>query len=145
MDTVRTIVLLSIAVISQAVGNVFLSKGMKQIAGPDPAPAGQWGSLLLEAAVNPTVLLGAALFVVFFALWTTALSRADLSFVLPAISFEVVLNVAFAHWFLEETISPARWAGALLISIGVMLVIWSGARTFDRPAARAARLDEARG
>jgi drug/metabolite transporter (DMT)-like permease len=142
METVKIIAMLTLAVFSQSVGNVLLSKGMKDIAGTAPGLPTQWVSLLAEAAVTPGVLLGAALFVVFFVLWTTALSRADLSFVLPAVSFEVVLNVLFANWFLDETVSPIRWAGIALISVGVLLVARSGVRTFDEPASRPVRLDE---
>lgn len=143
METLKIIVLLAVAVVSQSIGNVLLSKGMKELAGSDPSLPSQWGPVLMQAAVSPTVLLGAALFVVFFILWTIALSRADLSFVLPAVSFEVVLNVLLASWFLEESVSPVRWAGVALISLGVILVARSGARTFDRePAARPVRFDE---
>jgi len=144
METLKIIVMLAVAVLSQSVGNVLLSKGMKDLAGPDPMQPGQWGSTLLQAAVSPTVLAGAALFVVFFILWSIALSRADLSFVLPAVSFEVVLNVLFAKWFLLEHISPVRWMGVALISIGVVLVARSGVRTFDQQSTtRVVRLDEA--
>ena len=143
METLKIIAMLAVAVLSQSVGNVLLSKGMKELAGPDPMQPGQWGPVLLQASVNPTVLAGAALFIVFFILWSIALSRADLSFVLPAVSFEVVLNVLFAKWFLLESISPVRWAGVALISIGVILVARSGVRSFDRqPAGRSVRLDE---
>jgi len=145
VESLKIIVMLAVAVLSQSAGNVLLSKGMKQIAGSDPVVLSRWGAMLLQAATNPTVLAGAGLFVVFFVLWTVALSRADLSFVLPAVSFEVILNVAFARWFLEEMVSPVRWAGALLIVIGVILVIRSGHRTFDRSLAPAVAIDEACG
>jgi len=40
---------------------------------------------------------------------------------------------------LNETVSSTRWIGAVLISIGVILVLWSSPRTFglagDRPYA----------
>ncbi|HZC80331.1 MAG TPA: hypothetical protein VE222_01210, partial [Nitrospiraceae bacterium] len=49
---------------------------------------------------------------------------------LPAISSEVVINVACADYFLNETVSSIRWIGALLISIGVALVVQSSPRTF---------------
>ena len=145
METFKIIVMLAIGVLSQSVGNVLLSKGMKEIAGSDPTWPAQWAPVLLKAAISPTVLVGAALFIVFFILWAIALSRADLSFVLPAVSFEVVLNVLFATWFLEEIVSPVRWLGVALICIGVLLVARSGARTFDRQSPARARLKEVYG
>ena len=143
MESLKIIVMLAVGVLSQSVGNVLLSKGMKEIAGTDPTLPSQWGSILLQAAVSPTVLVGAALFIVFFILWTIALSRADLSFVLPAVSFEVVLNVFFANWFLDEVVSPVRWVGVTLICVGVLLVARSGVRSFDqRPTGRTVRFEE---
>jgi drug/metabolite transporter (DMT)-like permease len=123
------IAILAVAVLSQAVGNVFLSKGMKQIAA-DQFSTEQWGSLAVQAVHNPMILGGVALFIVFFVLFATAVSRADLSFVLPAISSEVILTVAFADYFLDEAVSPTRWMGAVLISVGIVLVLQSNPRTF---------------
>ena len=58
------------------------------------------------------------LLIVFFALYSAALSWADLSFVLPATAFGYVLNVAAGYYFLNETVSPIRWAGAVIITAG---------------------------
>ncbi len=101
----KIVALLAVAVLSQAMGNVLLSRGMKLIAG--------------------------------------ALSKADLSFVLPAISSEVVINVAFANYFLHEAVSSTRWMGAVLISIGVILVLRSAPRTFEIASRPARMLKEA--
>jgi len=133
------IALLAIAIVSQATGNVLLSQGMKHIAGESQPDADTWFSMLVQAVQSPSILLGAGFLIIFFVLFAIALSRADLSFVVPAISAEVVLNVAFADYFLNETVSSTRWIGAVLISIGVILVLWSSPRTFglagDRPYA----------
>ena len=61
----------------------------------------------------------------FFAIFTTVLARADLSVVVPIISFEIVVNVALAHWVIHEFISPLRWAGTVLVTCGVALVALS--------------------
>ena len=128
-ERVGLIAILAVAVLSQAVGNVFLSKGMKQIAA-DQFSTEHWASVAVQAVRNPMILCGVALFVVFFVLFATAVSRADLSFVLPAISSEVVLTVAFAQYFLGEAVSATRWMGAVLISVGIVLVLQSKPRTF---------------
>jgi len=133
------IALLAIAIVSHATGNVLLSQGMIHIAGESQPDADTWFSMLVQAVQSPSILLGAGFLIIFFVLFAIALSRADLSFVVPAISAEVVLNVAFADYFLNETVSSTRWIGAVLISIGVILVLWSSPRTFglagDRPYA----------
>jgi drug/metabolite transporter (DMT)-like permease len=142
-EQVRIIALLAVAIVSQATGNVLLSQGMKHVAGEGQPAADTWLSILLQAVRSPSILLGVGFFIVFFVLFATALSRADLSFVVPAISSEVVINVAFADYFLNETISPIRWLGAVLISIGVLLVLRSSPRTFGLASDRARSVDEA--
>ncbi len=129
-ERVRIIALLAIAIVSQAVGNVLLSQGMKLIAGLSQLTWSNWVAIFLQAVQSPSIMLGVGFYVIFFVLFAAALSRADLSFVLPAISSEVVINVAFADCFLNETVSSIRWIGALLISIGVGLVVRSSPRTF---------------
>jgi drug/metabolite transporter (DMT)-like permease len=129
-ERIRIIALLALAIVSQAVGNVLLSQGMKLIAGESQLTWSNWVAIFLQAVQSPSILLGVGFYVIFFVLFAAALSRADLSFVLPAISSEVVINVAFADCFLNETVSSIRWIGALLISIGVGLVVRSSPRTF---------------
>ena len=129
-NTPKIITLLAVAVLSQATGNVLLSRGMKLIAGGGATPAPDWPALFLQAVHTPSVLLGVGFLIIFFALFASALSKADLSFVLPAISSEVVINVWFAKYFLHEAVPPTRWLGAVLISIGVILVLRSAPRTF---------------
>ena len=107
------------AIFAQAVGNVFLSMRMKEIGDAHLL------ALLPRAIESPTLWLGTALLIVSFILFATALSWADLSFVVPAVSMEVVVNVVFASYFLNEVVSLTRWTGVLLISIGVILVLRS--------------------
>jgi drug/metabolite transporter (DMT)-like permease len=126
----KTATVLIVAIISQAIGNVYLTKAMKAVR------AGGAGDDLMASALhaigNPTLWLGTALLIVFFALYSAALSWADLSFVLPATAFGYVLNVAAGHYFLNESVTPARWAGSAIITLGVFLVSRSGARTIPR-------------
>src|SRR5437867_3650198 len=133
-ERIRIIALLAVAIFSQAVGNVLLSQGMKLIAGESQLTWNNWVSIFLQAVQSPSILLGVGFFVIFFVLFAVALSRADLSFVLPAISSEVVINVAFADYFLNETVSSTRWIGAVLIAIGVGLVVRSSPKTFGIPS-----------
>lgn len=126
----KTAAVLIIAIISQAIGNVYLTKGMKAVtaAGADDALM----STALRAAGSPTLWLGTALLIVFFALYSASLSWADLSFVLPATAFGYVLNVAAGHYLLNESVTPTRWAGSAIITLGVFLVSRSGVRTIPR-------------
>jgi len=116
----KTILVLIPAIFAQAAGNVFLSTKMREIGNSS------WFPLVSRALESPTVWFGTALLIISFVLFASALSWADLSFVVPAISAEVALNVVFANYFLHEVVSLTRWAGVLFISIGVVLVLQSG-------------------
>jgi drug/metabolite transporter (DMT)-like permease len=139
----KTAVVLFLAVISQAIGNVCLTRGMKALASADEA--GNWAALLQSGVRSPTLWIGTLFLIGFFILFSAALSWADLSFVLPATSFGYVLNVACGHYILNESVSQTRWVGAVVITLGVVLVSRSGSRTL-RPVvsdtARAATGDE---
>ncbi len=122
---ITTYILLAVAIVAQAAGNVFLSKAMKQVAFIGQVMDGNLLGFLSQVIQNPMIWMGTALMIVFFLLFLTVLSKADLSFVLPVISIEVVVNVAFADYFLHEPVSAVRWIGTLLISLGVILVFRS--------------------
>jgi drug/metabolite transporter (DMT)-like permease len=122
----RIYILLAVAILAQAAGNVFLSKGMKYIASIAAVAGGGLIPLFLQAIGSPMIWLGTVLLIIFFLLFITVLSSADLSFVLPVVSIEVVVNVAFADFFLNEPVSTMRWLGTILISLGVIMVFRSG-------------------
>jgi uncharacterized membrane protein len=124
----KTVFVISLAVIAQAVGNTLLSKGMKVIASMPSFSDGFSLVMLAYALKNPLIWGGIVLLIVFFASFLSALSWADLSYVLPATAPGYILNVFFGGWFLGEPVSQARWVGSALIFIGVMLVSLSGAR-----------------
>jgi len=115
----KTLAVLIPAVFAQAVGNVFLSMRMKEVGNS------HWLDLFPRAIESPTLWLGTVLLIVSFILFASALSWADLSFVIPAVSMEVAVNVVLANYFLHEVVSLTRWAGVLFISLGVILVVRS--------------------
>jgi uncharacterized membrane protein len=115
----KTVFVLILTIFAQATGNVFLSTTMKEIGNT------RWPIFFARAVESPTLWFGTALLIVSFIFFAAALSWADLSFVVPAVSAEVVVNVVFANYFLNEVVSPTRWTGVLFISIGVILVLRS--------------------
>ena len=135
----KTATVLIIAIVAQAAGDVFLTKGMNTLTSLETTGGGPSESLsqVLHLAVqtiqSPMVWVGTLLLIVFFALFSAALSWADLSFVLPATAFGYVLNVAAGYYFLNEAVSPRRWAGAVIITLGVLFVSRSGHRTVETP------------
>jgi drug/metabolite transporter (DMT)-like permease len=100
------------------IGDSLLSRGMKQIGALSlhHLPA------VILSILNPWVAAGILLLLGFFAAYMTALSWADLTYVLPATSVGYVLLALIAKFLLNEQISLSRWLGILLISVGVGFV-----------------------
>jgi drug/metabolite transporter (DMT)-like permease len=71
---------------------------------------------------NPWVITGILCLLGFFASYLTALSWADLTFVLPATAFGYVVVALLSKFWLHETVSLYRWAGIVLIVCGVGFV-----------------------
>jgi multidrug transporter EmrE-like cation transporter len=88
---------------------------------------------LIGAVFTPWIALGIALLIAFFACYLTALSWADLTFVLPATAFGNVIVALLARFWLHEPISLERWAGIALITVGVGFVAQGPSRT-EQPA-----------
>lgn len=127
MNLRKYLVLAGVSVFAP-LGDSFLSYGMKQVGNislrniPD----------LLLAIANPWVGLGIIFLLGFFASYMTALSWADLTYVLPASSLGYVLLALIARFALHEQISLTRWFGIALVSTGVGFVT-SGPELTGRP------------
>ena len=67
--------------------------------------------------------IGMALHVAAFGSFLALLSWADVSVVVPASALSYITGVAGAKLFLRERVTVIRWAGVLLISSGVVLVL----------------------
>jgi len=113
----RYLILLAV-MLTASVGDTLLSHGMSQVG---PVSLQHLG-LLLHALANPWVVAGILCLLGFFASYLSALSWADLTFVLPATAFGYVVVALLSHFWLGEHISLFRWSGILLIVCGVGFV-----------------------
>jgi uncharacterized membrane protein len=121
----KTRIFTAIVVISNVLGNASLSWGMRRMSRLlTVSPA-----TYIEALFNPWVALGITLLIIWLLSHMALLSWADLSYVLPVTSIGYVLVALVGRVFLQETISPARWAGIMLIMLGVTLVGRTAPRT----------------
>jgi drug/metabolite transporter (DMT)-like permease len=113
----KYLVLLGITLFSTA-GDSLLARGMKDLGNVSlhNLPG------LLLAILNPWVALGIFFLLLFFSCYMSALSWADLTYVLPATSLAYVLVALIGHFRLHEAISTTRWLGIALIAAGVGFV-----------------------
>jgi len=99
-------------------GDVMLKRGMENLG---PIRLSHW-THVFNAFLDPWVIFGILCLAGFFYAYLTALSWADLTYVLPATALGYVVTTLLSRYFLEEHISIWRWSGVLLISAGVGLV-----------------------
>ena len=113
------IVLVMVAVCFSVTGELFLKEGMNRV--------GEF-SLSSLLAVIPVLLRTWPLYVGFGSIafgavfWLSAISRVDLSLAYPLLASGYILVMIFSALFLNEQVSLIRWAGAVLIVLGVYLV-----------------------
>ncbi len=115
-------VTLFLAALSGAVGETFLSFGMRSFGPMDWSKPGRWLDLVLLVARNRHILTGVAFAAGFFFLYLAALSWADLSFAMPITALSFIFATLMARFALGEAVSWYRWVGTLVIVAGVSLV-----------------------
>lgn len=125
----KTALILAAVVLTNAAGNVMLSYGMKQLGDISALPPPEMAVAAVRAMFHPWVAAGMALLILFLLTYMTALSRADLSYVLPATAVGYIIVALLSHFLLHESLDGARWAGTALIALGVTLVARTEART----------------
>ncbi|HEV3039872.1 MAG TPA: DMT family transporter [Candidatus Angelobacter sp.] len=113
---VRKYLVLLLVTLFAGTGDILLKVGMNQLK---PIRFSHLVPDLFAALGNPWVVIGILCLIAFFASYLTALSWADLSYVLPATALGYVLITLLSKFLLHETVSVYRWAGVLLISCGV--------------------------
>jgi len=125
--SLNQIMILILVAVCSPLGNTCLAKGMTSL--PELTLAHPLA--LLAAAFTPWVALGIALLIGFFACYLTALSWADLSYVMLATAWGNVVVEMLARFYLHEAVSYQRWLGVVLITLGVGLVAPGPPRTIQ--------------
>jgi len=125
----RTYSLIVSAVFFSSLGNVLLSKGMKQIGEVKSYTPADLLPVFVKTFSSSTIWLGIASLLVFFVSYLLLLSWADFSFVQPVCAIGPAGVAVLSYFLLGEIISPTRWMGVVLISAGVALVSGSEPRT----------------
>jgi drug/metabolite transporter (DMT)-like permease len=81
---------------------------------------------LIQALKNGWMWIGIGLMAMAFFALLGALSLENVSFVVPVTALNYVVGALGGKLFLGEKVTPKRWAGVLLVCIGVTLVILGG-------------------
>jgi drug/metabolite transporter (DMT)-like permease len=118
----KTFLLILVMVIAGPLGNVLLSKGMKQTGALAWWPPGEALHTVIRVLDTGSVWLGVASLLTFFLANILVLSWADYSFVQPASSLGYGVSALLGYFILGEPVSPLRWTGIAIICLGVFVV-----------------------
>ena len=118
----KTALLMAIIVLADAAGDVFLTKGMKEVGEISTINPRALLVICRKVITNRSFLSGIFFMAVFFFSFLIVLSWADLSLVFPAKSLVYVMSTLGAKWILKETVSLQRWGGIFLVCLGVALI-----------------------
>jgi hypothetical protein len=127
----KTYLLISLMVLFGPLGNVLLGKGMKRIGAASIGTPAAALDVLSRVLTSGTIWLGIASLITFFVAYMLVLSWADYSYVQPASSVAYGMVALLAHFMLREVVTPTRWAGVLLICLGVLVVGHTPPRTTE--------------
>jgi uncharacterized membrane protein len=112
----------AITVVSGAVGDVVSAWGMAQEGAQtgykSPGIAGRLRFIFTHPAVVGGIACNAVSFVSFIAL----LSVSDLTFAVPVTASGYILRTLMAKFVLREYVNWERWAGVVLVAVGVLLI-----------------------
>src|SRR5271168_2101839 len=118
----KTYLLIGVIIIAAPLGNVLLSRGMKEIGALAIWPPAEFLHAGAKILGSGSIWLGITSLLAFFVAYMLALSWADYSFVQPASSLAYGVVALLGYLMLGERISPLRWAGIAVICLGVFVV-----------------------
>jgi drug/metabolite transporter (DMT)-like permease len=119
---VLTALLLTVVVLAGTAGDIMVTRAMKKVARGE-----QWTWRIAphrvgRALAEGQMWIGIGLMALAFFAFITVLSWAEVSFVAPATAANYVVGALGAKVLLKERVSKTRWAGVLLVAVGVVLV-----------------------
>jgi len=117
----RYLPLILSGVLLNACAQLALKQGMRQI-GEFAFRLENLISVGWSVALNPFVAVGLGCYVFSVVIWLMVLSRVEVSYAYPLLSVGYIVTALAGRFFFSEALTPTRWAGILVICIGVWLI-----------------------
>src|SRR5438093_7949783 len=124
-----TFLLLALFLCTTTGGEIAMTYGMKATGEPERLRPKQVLRFLGRAVRNAWFWVGIPLMAISFYLLLILLSWQPISFVIPASALSNVVGTLGAKYILKEEVNGERWAGAMLVCIGLTVVClhnWPG-------------------
>ncbi|TLY38744.1 MAG: DMT family transporter [Nitrospirae bacterium] len=125
----RVLIVMTVASGSAAFGQILIRRGMQQVGSLESYVPADLALYFWYTVSNPLVIGGTVLNTVFYILFLAALSWTDVTVALPMTAIEYGFAAVLAVVILKEVVSPMRWAGIVLVVLGVILISMGGGET----------------
>jgi hypothetical protein len=119
---IRFLFVLGLLIVGSTGGEIAITYGMKATAEPERLRPRELLRFLGRALCNGWFWVGAPLMALAFYALLVLLSWEPISLVIPASALSYVVGTLGAKYVLREDVSAARWAGVVLVCLGVALV-----------------------
>lgn len=121
----REALLLFVVVVSGTGGEICVTRAMKLVGEVTDFRPLALVQVILRAMKVPWMWVGISMMAVAFFSLLAVLSIENVSFVVPVTALNYAAGALGGKFFLGERVTPRRWAGVLIVCIGVTLV-WLG-------------------
>jgi multidrug transporter EmrE-like cation transporter len=122
LSLVSSILLILLSIVIAVSGQILLKIGINHIGIVSLKGLDDFRQLFLGIIKSPLVISGLFLYVISAAIWLVVLSAVDLSFAYPFVGFTYVLILIVSKLILKEDVNLIRWIGAIIITIGVVVL-----------------------
>jgi drug/metabolite transporter (DMT)-like permease len=123
----REALLLFLVVASGTGGEICVTRAMKHVGEVTDFRPLAVVRVILRAMKVPWMWIGISMMALAFFSLLAVLSIENVSFVVPVTALNYAAGALGGKFFLGERVTPRRWAGVLIVCIGVTLV-WLGKR-----------------
>lgn len=123
----REALLLFVVVASGTGGEICVTRAMKHVGEVTDFRPLAVVRVILRAMRVPWMWIGISMMALAFFSLLAVLSIENVSFVVPVTALNYAAGALGGKFFLGERVTPRRWAGVLIVCIGVTLV-WLGKR-----------------
>ncbi|MEA2016408.1 MAG: EamA family transporter [Actinomycetota bacterium] len=122
MNLLNSVILILLSISIAVGGQLLLKAGINRIGVVNFGSVTALRELFTGVIRSPMVIGGLFMYVISAAIWLIVLSSVDLSFAYPFIGFTYVMVLILSKFILKEDVNPIRWIGAIIITVGVVVI-----------------------
>ena len=129
--TLNSLIGILITIVLSVLGQVCLKYGVNQVAilhnrlatVGSMHTASNWVANFAPYFQQPLIWVGLLLYAFGAVAWIMVLSKSEISFAYPILALAYVLITALGLLLWQESVSPVRWVGVIIITLGVILIM----------------------